>query len=125
MSYLRWGRPYRFVDGFSDDYIFFSFGDFMEDYGHCSDSSLVELLFRYWGCDDKNLKDYVVGKLKARLDDDWFVGVVEKYFDCVYVFKQVFLERVAEMLNVELRDKVLSDDEWWDLVDRNWKVKKE
>lgn len=50
MSYIRMNSPYRYVDGFSEDYIFPAETkkgeEFIEDYGNITNKTIVELLIR-------------------------------------------------------------------------------
>lgn len=84
MSYIRAGSPYIYVEGNSDDYIFLSAGekDFVEDYNHISDNTMVDLIARTLSDEDPMLKDYLFKKLAIRLGvhlrlkpltkDEWF-----------------------------------------------------
>lgn len=82
MSYIRCGYPLRYVKGNSEDYIFLS-PDGIEDYGSISDSGFVELLFRHWDV--------------AKVDEE---------------FKNHLLKRLAKRLEVQLREKPLTEKQW-------------
>ena len=90
MSYMRIGYPNKYVDGESKDYIY-SDGEQIVDYGCLDDSSIVEILCRF-------LDDYLQ---KDRL-----------FYD--YITKNL-----ASRLDVKLRDKSLSTEEWFKLLKRN------
>ena len=71
MSYIRAAWAYTYVDGESDDYIF-SYKDDkakckIEDYGHLSNNTIIELLYKNWQTDDELFKEYLLTKLAKRL----------------------------------------------------------
>lgn len=68
MSYIRYNHPLVYVEGNSNDYVFYSVGDFVEDYGNISDTGFVELLFDNWQTEDKAFKEHLLKRLAARLN---------------------------------------------------------
>ena len=68
MSYIRASYPLKYVKNDSgSDYVFYSVGDFIEDYGKISDDGLVELLFQYWETDETLFKQHILKRLADRL----------------------------------------------------------
>lgn len=76
MSYLRYGSVLKYVEGYSEDYIFLA-GDGkgssgIEDYGKLHNESILELLFRHWktekGTEYELLKEHVLNRLAANLN---------------------------------------------------------
>ena len=69
------GHPHTYVDGDSEDYIFYSVGpnypdpegEHMEDYGKITNEGVIEILASNWETDDKELKDYIIKKLAEKL----------------------------------------------------------
>ena len=91
MSYLRYGPVFKYVSGESKDYIFRSAAstedkDWMEDYGTIHDESLVELI------------------AQALLEDD--TAVEREIFLNTYLVR-----KLADRLDVKMRDKYLSQDQ--------------
>ena len=87
MSYIRCGWPLTYVDGYSEDYIYEG-SNGIEDYGRISDSGFIELLYCLW-------------------------DIPEDY----EMFKQHFIKRLAKRLNVKLRDKPLTEEQYEKLCD--------
>lgn len=86
MSYIRWGWPLKFVDGNSEDYIF----------GHGQDDN------GKWG-----FTDY------GKISDSGFVELLYHNWETKDVdFKEHLLKRLAERLNVKLRNKPLNEEEY-------------
>jgi len=99
MSYLRFGSVYKYVEGYSNDYIFpGGYIDketgkevrYIEDYDHISSSSVVELVARNLETDFPEFKEYLIKKL-------------------------------AEKLSVKLRDKPLTNEEAFDETIKRYK----
>ncbi|MDD5181824.1 MAG: hypothetical protein PHC66_01480 [Candidatus Nanoarchaeia archaeon] len=102
MSYLRAGYPLSHVDADSSDYVF-PYKDEKGkegicDYGKLSDTGIVELF------------------AEIIREQKW---LKEKVF-CEYL-----LSKLAERLNVKLRDKPLEDHEFWDLMAKRLNLKRE
>ena len=73
MSYIRWGHPLIFVDGFSEDYIFDCAVEdggytYIEDYGNISDNGFIELLFQEWETKNTDFKNHFIKRLAKRLN---------------------------------------------------------
>lgn len=96
MSYIRNGHPYRYIEDNSDDYIF-STNDseneplYIKDYNHLSNNTIMEFICLM-------LKD------QHWLDDELFVDYV--------------ITHLAQKLDVKLRPKKLSIEEWAAVDDR-------
>ena len=82
MAYLRYGSKLYYVEGTSNNYVFYSSGnpDFIEDYGEViSDEGLAEMI-----CDV--------------IDSSKNFDEIEKFY---------FMKKLCERLGVKLRDRVL------------------
>ena len=93
MSYMRIGYPNKYVDGESKDYIY-SDGKEIIDYGMLDDSSIVEIICRF-------LDDYCQ-------NDRLIYNYLTKH--------------LADRLNVKLRKKPLSTDDWFEILRKKNKL---
>ena len=71
MSYIRYGHPLKYVNGFSEDYVYMS-SDGMEDNGGLSNNGLAEILCKIidknFGTDDgRYFMEQVAEKLNVKL----------------------------------------------------------
>jgi len=79
MAWLRYGSKLGYVEGTSENYVYSSVGDFMEDYGEpISDPGLANML----------------------------CGLIEDHPDLENYEKIYFMKKLCERLNVKLRKGV-------------------
>jgi hypothetical protein len=67
MSYIRAGHSYEFVVGISDDYIYPAGAEdgsvYIEDYGHISNNTIVELFCKFAKIEDEMFREYLIKTL--------------------------------------------------------------
>lgn len=79
MAYLRYGQKLAFVEGTSNNYVYYSTGDFMQDYG---------------------------GKLSNEEVADMICQVIVNNPEYDNIEKMYFMEKLCENMNVKLKDGV-------------------
>ena len=98
MSYLRSGWDLKYVDAVSEDYVFYSFDEYIEDYGKLTNNGLMDIMVRV---------------IKGELGKD------EK------VFQEYLIKKLAKVLNVGLRTTPLTMKEQYDRMSKRVKDDKD
>lgn len=95
MSYIRYNHPLTYVEGNSEDYVFTSAGyDGEKDF----------------------IEDY------GKISDTGFIELLFQKWNTEDIeFKNHLLKRLADRLNVRLRDKPLTWEEYLNLEEKNMK----